>query len=72
VSELGLERGGAGGGAEPAALERLLAEQFGEPVFELADVLGEPPVLLVQVGILGQPRAGPNSASRRACRKGSS
>jgi hypothetical protein len=49
--ELGLERGGAGRCAQAAALERLLTMQFGEPVLQAADVLGQPPVGLVQVGV---------------------
>ena len=55
--ELGLDCCGTGRGAQPAAVERLLAEQVGQPVLQVADVPGQPPVLLVQVGVLGQHRA---------------
>jgi hypothetical protein len=51
--EFGVDGGGAGGGTEAAALERLLAEQFREALFQIADLSGEPAVLLVQVGVLG-------------------
>jgi len=42
------------GGAKAAAVEGLLAEQPGQPRFQVADLLGEPAVLLVQVGVLGE------------------
>ena len=63
--ELGLDCCGTGRGAQPAAVERLLAEQIGQPVLQVADVLGQPPVLLVQVGVLGQHRAVADGGSCR-------
>src|SRR5271156_1873986 len=52
--ELGLDRGVACGRAEAAGVECLLPEQFRQPLFQVADLPGEPAVLLVQVGVLGE------------------
>ncbi len=37
-------------------VEGLLAGRFGQPVLQLADLLGEPTVQFVEVGVLGVPR----------------
>jgi hypothetical protein len=61
--ELGLERGGAGRCAQAAALERLLAKQFRQPVLQVADVLGQ--LCLVPQGNQGC-RAVPATAGARS------
>jgi hypothetical protein len=52
--ELGVDGRRAGQGTEAAAVECVLTEELGQPVFQVGDLLGEPAVLLVQVGVLRQ------------------